>query len=73
MSDEQFCMCLIVTWVLRFRRRSLGLISASALTYLVLWRYQVLKSKHYPVSVEMFDQFIIKFRWAKLNIFGATF
>jgi len=50
---DMFCMYLIVTGVLRIQR-SLGLISASAITYSVLLRLQVLNSKHYPVFVEMY-------------------
>jgi len=56
-----FCMHLIVTGVLQIQRRSLGLISASAITYSVLLRLQVLKSKHYLVFIVMSAQFIIKF------------
>jgi len=58
---NMFCMYLIVTGVLRIQRRSLGSISASAITYSVLLRLQVLKLKHHPVLVEVFAQFIFKF------------
>ena len=57
-------MYLIVTGISQIQRNGLGLISAFAVTHSILWRLQVFKSNHYRVFVEMFAQFIIKFRWA---------
>jgi len=59
--------CVIVTGVLRIQRRTSDLISACTVTYFVLLHLQVLKSKHYPVFVEMFDQF--KFRLASFTAY----
>jgi len=51
-----FYMYLIVTGFLRIQRRSLGLISACGITFCILLRLQVFKSKHYPLYVKMFSQ-----------------
>jgi len=45
-------VCLIVTGVFQIQRGNLGLISASTVTYFILWLNQFLKSKCYPVLVE---------------------